>query len=305
MKKLNNSKIKIRETFKISNLKQNIWKLEKNLMYYLPKSLGRKWYYYSRTRKKLNLSNPKDFNEKIQWLIVNKYGKNESVYADKILVRDFVDSKGYNYILPKIYGVYDHVDQIDFTALPEKFVIKTNHGSGERFYEVCTDKSALNVSSIKRKFSRALKENYAKHSLEYHYKYISPKVYIEEFIESNSDDLKDYKVFCFNGKPRIILVTSNRTSDLKRDYYDTEWNQLDLVKKQYMSNTVYEKPIILDEMLIIAENLARDFIFVRVDFYYENGKIYFGELTLTPATGINMTYNKSALTMLGSLLKIP
>lgn len=286
-------------------LKLKLWEYEKSLLYYLPRRISRQWYYKRRTGKKMDLNNPTDFNEKLQWLIINVYGERESKYADKLLVRDYVEEMGYSYILPKVYGVYNKSKEIDFDKLPERFVLKTNHGSGDGFYHICENKSGIDSKRVRKKLDKALKKNFAKESLEYHYAYIDRKIICEEFIESDSSNgLIDYKVLCFHGKPEYILVATNRKKKLERLYYDTNWKSVDLMKEQYESNLHVEKPLNLDEMLSIAKDLSSPFVFARIDFYNIKGKIYFGEITLTPATGINKTYSKKGLEILGSKINL-
>lgn len=286
-------------------VKLKLWELEKNILYYLPKSIAHQWYYKRRTGKKLNLQNPQNFNEKLQWLIINCYGKNEAKYADKLLVREYVREKGFGNILPKIYGVYKSSKEIDYEKLPMKFVLKTNHASGDDFYVICNDKENLDKKKVGRKLDKALKYNYAKKSLEYHYSYINRRIFSEELIETDSvEGLMDYKVFCFHGKAEYILVTSNRSNYLKRHYYDVNWNKVDLLKEQYSTEEKINKPKRLKEMLHIAEKLSSPFVFARIDFYNVNGKIYFGEITLTPATGINQTYSDNGLEVLGNKLDL-
>lgn len=286
-------------------IKLKLWKLEKNFLYYLPRKVAHQWYYKRRTGKELNVSNPKDFNEKLQWLIIYIYGEHEAKYADKLLVRDYVKSKGFDFILPKLYGVYNKASEINYDELPMKFVLKANHGSGEDFYAICEDKKNLNRREVSLKLDKALKKNYAKESLEYHYAYIERKIICEEFIESDlKGGLIDYKVFCFHGEPKYTLVTFNRRDQLKRAYYDINWNSVDLLREKYKGEFAIEKPSKYEEMLNIAKELSEPFLFARIDFYNVKEKLYFGEITLTPATGINMTYSKKGLDILGSKLNL-
>lgn len=289
----------------IYKIKLKCWEIEKKLISCLPKKLAHKWYYKRRTGEKLDLNSPKDFNEKLQWLIVNKYGEEEAKYADKVLVREYIKSQGFEGILPKVYGIYDSAEEIKYEKLPNKFVIKTNHGSGKDYYLICPDKNKLDKKSVEKKFTKALKKNYARKSLEYHYQFINRKIYCEEYIESNdADGLIDYKIFCFHGKPEFILVTSNRQNRLERVYYDTKWNLVDLLKQEYKTDKEFTKPKQFDKMLNIASRLSEPFLFARIDLYNIAGKIYFGEITLSPATGINLTYSDYGLNVLGEKLDL-
>lgn len=199
--------------------------------------------------------------------------------------------------------MYKQAEEIDFAKLPEKFVLKTNHDCGSIF--ICTDKISFDKENAKQKLNQALQRNYAKKHLEYHYKYIKPCIICEEFLEGeNGDTPEDYKIYCFHGKPECIMVCTNRQKNLKLAYYDLEWNQLDYLKPEYMTNQMFSKPKKLNEMLEIAANLSKDFKFVRVDLYCVRDKIYFGELTFTPAAGIGIRQTDEALKYLGSLIKL-
>lgn len=272
-------------------------------LYYFPKGMAHKIYYKQKMGEELDLKNPRDFNQKLHYLMVNEIGKKEARLADKYLVRDFVKEKGYEQTLPKLYGVYQKAEEIDLEKLPEKFVLKTNHDSGSIF--ICTDKNTFDFASAKQKLNQSLRRNFARRHLEYHYKYIKPRIICEEFIEGeNGNAPADYKIFCFDGKPECILVCENRQEDLKLSYYDLNWNKLDYVKKQYASDNIIPKPENLDVMLKMAENLSQGFKHVRVDLYNVKGKIYFSELTFTSAAGLGKKQTKEALEYLGSLIKV-
>ena len=253
--------------------------------------------------KDLNLKNPKDFNEKIQWLIVNKYGRKEAKYADKIAVRDYIKEIGCENLLTKLYGTYNNFDEIDFDKLPEKFVLKTNHDCGS--VVICKDKSLFNKEEAKAKLNKSLKRNFTQVNLEYHYKYIKPMIMCEEYIDDGSGKIPtDYKFFCFNGNPECVRVGTDRDNLLRLDYYDLEWNYLDYSNEEDKSEKKLEKPKNLNEMVEIAKKLSKPFQFVRADLYDCNGKIYFGELTLTPSAGLNKHTKQSALDYFGSLIDI-
>lgn len=284
-----------------NNIKKYIKKSCISTMYYLPKKIAHEMLYYLVKRKKLNLNNPKDFNEKIQWLIVNEYGKREGKLADKYLVREYVSEKGLSNILPKLYGVYDHFKEIDFSKLPKDFVLKTNHGSGGVF--ICESQKDFNFKECGKALDKNLKNDFSKKNLEYHYKYIEPKIICEEYLkeESRKNPL-DYKFYCFNGKVECVLVCSEREENLKLDYYDLDWNCLNYSKEIYRSEKKQVKPEKFEEMIKIAEILSKEFKFVRVDLYNINGKIYFGELTFTPAAGLSSTITDEAADYLGNLI---
>ena len=239
--------------------------------------------YYEKLKEYPNIDNPTTFGDKIQWIKINADLKKFQKYADKYEVREYIEQKiGKDYLIDLI-DVYENVDDINFEKLPKQFVLKGTHGSGYNI--VVKDKAKLNINIAKYKLNYWLNENFYEVSKESQYKYIKPRIVCEKFIQDKNGDLKDYKIFCFNGSPKYIEIHHDRVSK-KLDYYDTEWNKMNLKSYGYEeSENGVEKPKKLDEMLSIAKKLSEDFPFVRVDLYYVDDKIYFGELTLTPASG--------------------
>ena len=237
-------------------------------------------------KKLINLKKPKYFGEKIQWMKI--YGNLEQYgnIVDKYKVREFIKDKiGEEYLIPLI-GVYDSEDEIDFNNLPNKFVLKVNHGSGYNI--ICSDKSKLDVNDTKKKLKKWLKEDYAEIKKEYQYKNVKRKIVCESFINDKNGELLDYKFFCFNGKVEFIKVDIDRYDGHKVNIYDKKWNLLPM--EEYgmpNSNKIIEKPNKLQKMIEIAEVLSKEFNFARIDLYYVDGTIYFGEVTLTPAGGVN------------------
>lgn len=272
-------------------------------LYYLPKKIAHKILYYMVFREKLNIKDPQNFNEKIQWLILHEYNEKFADLADKYKVRNYITKRNYENLLPKLYGVYESAYDIDIDKLPNKFVLKPNNGCGHVF--VCTNKSEFNFNECFTSLNKALKENFAKSNLEYHYKFIEPKIICEEYLEDKNNILpQDYKFYCYNGHVECILVCSNREKELKLDYYDKKWNYLNYSKTEYRSNKKISKPKNLNEMIKIASDLSQGFKFVRVDLYNINGKIYFGELTFTPASGLVKYNTDEALQHLGKLIEL-
>lgn len=272
--------------------------------------ISTKFKYRIITGKKLDLKNPKDFNEKIQWLKLYKYNNDELVVrcADKYRVRGYIDELGIPEIKNKLLGSYDEPSQIDWDNLPNKFVIKANHGCGYNI--ICDDKNKCNFEEIKAILRKWLNEDYGKKTGELHYSKIRKKIIIENFIETKEGALPtDYKFYCFNGIPKLILVISDRNksckSDYKRDFLDLQWNRLDIGPSKYNKGPLPKKPKNLQKMIDYSKILSKDFIFVRVDFYdTENGPI-FGELTFTPAGGMATYFNDKELEMLGEMLELP
>lgn len=279
-------------------------KLFCNILWYFPKNIAHKLLYFRYFHTWIDYRNPKNLNEKIHWLMVNQYGKKEALYTDKYLVKDIIaKQKIPNLLIPKTLYIYHDVDEINLDVLPQKFVLKCNHGSGNVI--VCTDKNNFNLSEAKEVLRDNLEKNFARKHLEYHYKYIKPLVIAEEYLDDgNGGRPLDYKFFCFRGHAECALVCSGRETSLKRDYYDLNWQHLDYTLKKYQNFEKFPKPANFEKMIEIARKLSKDFSFVRVDLYNINGDIYFGEMTFTPAAGLNMTLTEEANRYLGSLVDI-
>ncbi len=250
--------------------------------------------------KKLDLKNPKDYNEKIQWLKVYSDTTQWADLTDKFKVRNYIDKCGLSHMLVDLYGVWENANKIDFDSLPEKFVLKTNHGSGKNL--LVYDKSKLDETNTKILLNRWLNEKYGCMSFQPHYWSIERRIIAEELLENTdsqdvSSSLIDYKFFCFHGEPYILNVISDRTNQTiginrksadycyRENLYDLDWN---IVKDGYHNSFPKEqlssipKPKCFEEMKSVCEILSQPFPQVRVDLYEVNGKIYFGELTFTP-----------------------
>lgn len=251
----------------------------------------------------LDLSNPKSFNEKIQWLKLNDRKDFYTNLVDKYKVREIIEKElGSQYLVPLI-GSWDSFDDIDFDSLPNQFVIKCNHDSGSVF--ICENKANFDKDKTREKVNDSLSRNFYYRGREWPYKNIKRKVIIEELLRDQSSlELKDYKVLCFHGEPRFIEVHSNRsTENHTQDYFSTDWDKLDISGYIPSSKFKIEKPVILAEMILLSRKLSRYIPFVRVDWYVANDKLYFGELTLYPGSGYN-GYNDKVNIMLGSLIDL-
>ena len=235
--------------------------------------------------KLCDLNNPIYFGEKIQWLKL--YGNLEKYtnFADKYLVRDYITEKVGDKYLVRLLGVFDNAEEINFEKLPNQFVIKLNTGSG--FNIVVTDKQKINSNKIVKQLDKWMKIDYFKIKKEPQYKNIQKKIIIEEYISDKNGKLNDYKFFCFDGKVEFIEVDSDRFGNHTMDFFDKDWKLLQLKKGKYKnSSNLPKRPEKFNKMINIAEQLASDFQFVRVDLYNVEGSIYFGELTFTPAGGL-------------------
>lgn len=239
------------------------------------------------THHKLNLKNPVRYTEKLQYLRLFVYPKDKDVIrcAGRVGVRDYVKEKGYEGCLIKCLGVYDHFDDIDFSSLPNRFVMKCSHASG--FNLIVKNKNELDLKAAKKKFDKWLKTDYGKKTVERHYSPIKPQIIIEEYIGSDDSLPIEYKIHVFNGIARNLYTVTGRGKDIRYDQLYIDWTPFD--ESQFngwnKSDEIPAKPSNFDEMVKIAEDLAKPFPFVRVDLYDVDGKIYFSEMTFTPAKG--------------------
>lgn len=275
------------------------------LMRYIPDILFIKITYFIHFGRFCDFSNPKTFNEKLQWLKIHNRKPIMSLKVDKMRVKEYVNQKlGSNIIIPNL-GYWKSFDDIDFEKLPQKFVLKCNHDSGSVI--ICRDKNKLDIKKARHVLEKGLKRNLFYWGREWPYKDVDPIIFAEEILEDVKDgDLKDYKFFCFNGVVKCFKIDFNRFVDHKANYYDREGNILNVGEKicppDYNYNIVL--PSKLKEMIEYAETLSKGEPFLRVDFYEVNGNIYFGELTYYPASGLSPFINFESDKLLGSWLEI-
>jgi hypothetical protein len=266
--------------------------------------LSSKHLYHRIIGKKLDLRHPRDFNEKLQWLKL--YWRNPLVVkcTDKYEVRDYVAGCGCENILNQLYGVYDHASEIDWDKLPHKFALKCTHGC--KCNVICNDKGKLDKDRTLAQLREWLRIRYDRIALEVHYARIKPRIICEQYIETAAGLLPiDYKVYCFNGEPKLVLVCTDRGSDLKFTWMDLDWQRMDIGTERFRRAELPRKPDCLAAMIYYARKLASPFPFVRIDFYDFNGKPVFGEMTFTPA-GCMITYhNEMGLQLLGEMLQLP
>ncbi|WHY00418.1 ATP-grasp fold amidoligase family protein [Neobacillus sp. DY30] len=253
---------------------------------FIPDPWMLKLQYKMKMGRKLNIKNPQRWTEKLQWYKIYYRTPLMTKCADKYEVRDYIKSKGLEGILNKLYASYNSTDEINLDILPQKFVIKTTNGSGTNI--LCKDKSQLQLDIVKHSLNDWMDRDNFSVGREWSYKDIVPKIIVEEYLEDESnsfDGINDYKFICFNGKAKYIVFDVDRHIDHKRNIYDTEWNFIDVNTDYPNFGDSASRPDGLDEMLRVANILAEDFPFVRVDLYWVNGKVYFGELTFYPWTG--------------------
>ncbi len=236
------------------------------------------------TGKKLNLEKPRSYNEKLQWLKLYWRDPLAEQCSDKYEVRAFIQDKGCGDYLPKIYGIFHAIDEIDFNVLPEKFVIKTTHDSGGVY--IVKDKSNKEISNAKIAINNALKRgDYTKYNKEWVYENIKPRIIVEELIGDGTKTPNDYKVYCIHGEPQFILVVAERDIDARENFYDPEWNRLYFVNGRLPIKEEIVKPKVFKLMLEISKKLSQPFPQARIDFYYEKNKLYIGEITFFSASG--------------------
>ena len=244
--------------------------------------------YKENTGKTLDLKNPTTFNEKLWWLKLNNRDPLLTICSDKYKVREYVKQCGLEHILTKLYGVYDNANDIDFDKLPDRAFIKTNHGSGTNI--IWDRNKPFNIQKFRRKFNNALKRNYFWQSREWNYKNIEPKIIVEEVLEDKDGNLPiDYKFLCFDGDPRLLLVSENvctktgehnNSDDRYTNVYDMNYKLLPItIKFRNDKKTKVKKPNNFKKMIDCAKILSSPFPHCRIDLYNIDGKIYFGEIT--------------------------
>lgn len=273
---------------------------------WMPDAAYIKFVYWVVFKKRINLERPKTFNEKLNWLKLNFRDPLQSRLVDKYEVKPYVSENiGKDFII-KNYGVWDSFDEIDFTQLPNKFVLKCTHDSGS--VVICKDKTKFNLAQAREKLTKGLKTNLFYWGREWPYKDVKPRILAEEYLEENSEDgLKDYKFFCFNGQVKCFKVDYNRETNHRANYYSPEGKLLDIGEVICPPNPAYQLiiPNTIADMISLAEILAKGFPFVRVDFYSVNNKIYFGELTFYPAAALSPFIKFDSDIELGNYLKLP
>jgi len=259
--------------------------------------------YRIRIGKKLNLKKPAKFTEKLQWLKLHERSELLTLVADKYKVREYIAKEiGSEFLIPLI-GVYDKFGDINFNKLPEKFILKANHGSGWNI--LCTDKNKFDIKKARNKFNLWMKTNAYWSGRSWEYKNIKPRIVCEEFMSNPGEvGMADYKIHCFNGTPTFIQMISNRsTGSPNESFYDANWKLQNFTLTYPLHKKKLMKPAKLSKMLEIAKILSANFKYARVDLYV-NKNIFFGEITLRPASGMDNFTPKSYDEKLGSLLKL-
>lgn len=256
--------------------------------------------YWAYTGRKLNLKNPKTYNEKLQWLKLYDRRPEYSIYVDKYAVRSYVaDKVGEKYLIP-IYGVYNGIDEINWDSLPDQFVLKCTHGSGSNI--ICSDKSKLDIDSVKKQLRKWMKKNWYWFGREWPYKNVKPRIICEKYLQ---DNITDYKFMCFSGKPLLVQIHCDRYENHTLDFYNCNWEKTEIRRNTPTASNPIPKPKCFEEMLWIAEKLSEDEIHVRIDLYEVNGRVYFSEKTLYSASGFTSFAKQEYDEYLGKLIKLP
>lgn len=250
--------------------------------------------YKENTGKKLNLDNPRTFDEKLWWLKLNNRDPLLTKCSDKYLVREYVEECGLGHILNELYGVYDNADDIRYELLPERFIIKCNHASGGNI--ICNDKSTFPREKAAKFLNTKLKSNYYVQSREWNYKDIRPRIICERLLRDKEDKLPvDYKFLCFGGIPKMVFVDLGLCNEdgshkygARRNVYDRDFNLLDVkVTRERYPSELARRPDNFEEMWDYAKILSKPFPHCRVDLYNIDDKIYFGEITFYHMGGCN------------------
>ena len=282
-------------------------KIAKAIIRRLPDTLYLKlayWYYF---RKRLNLSHPETYNEKLQWLKLHDRNPEYVLMVDKYEAKKIIANKvGEQYIIPTL-GVWNSWDEIPFGDLPDQFVLKPTHDSNG--VVIVRNKENFDKQSAKNKIEASLRHNFYLSGREWPYKDVPPRIIAEQYMEdTKTGELRDYKFFVFNGVSKIMFVASDRQTEgeeTKFDFFDMEYNWLPIVNGHPNSKTPPEKPVNFELMKQLSEVLGKGYPHLRVDFYEVNGRVYVGELTLFHWSGLVPFKPEEWDYKMGSWLKLP
>lgn len=283
----------------------------------LPDEIFMKLMLHAKVGYKLDLKNPKSFNEKMQWIKLNDRKPVYTQMVDKYEAKLFVESLvGSEYIVPS-YGVWDSFEDIDFNILPDQFVLKTTHDCGG--VVICKDKKVFDYNSAKANLSSRLKTNFFWQGREWPYLNVKPRILAEKYLEPSTQSenpftydngkekaITDYKIMCFDGKPYCCLVCMGRDSKegLHENFYDREWKLLPFRRSSPVYDGEVTRPVFFDKMLELSEILSNGTLFLRVDFFENNNQLYVGELTFFPASGFGPFIPEEWDFKLGELIKL-
>lgn len=265
--------------------------------------------YQIRTHKKLNLDNPKRYNEKMQWLKLYNRKPEYTTIVDKYLVKDYVANIiGPRYIIPTI-GVWNKPEEIEWEKLPSQFVLKTTDGGGAVGVIICKDKPTFDKTKAIKQLRKALKQNVYRELREWPYKNVKKRIIAEKYLkEEGEESLHDYKVMCFDGKAKLIEYHEGRFSKTHTQvFYDREWRKTKITQGSYgePSGIVAPRPKLLDEMILLSESLAKGIPHIRVDWYIVDNHLYFGEMTFFDSSGFDEFIPDEYNDILGDWITLP
>lgn len=282
-----------------------MWLLEH--LSWIPDSTFVKLLYFAETGKKINLANPTLLNEKLQWLKLYNRKPEYSLMCDKLRVKDYIAKQiGEEHVI-KTLGVWDKAEDVDFSKLPNRFVIKVNHTSGFGNY-ICKDKSQMDEAKVRKILSDGLKRDFYKYRREWPYKNIDRKIFAEEFMENaDGTEIVDYKFYCYGGKPRYFMYSVGEANHHVRNCkFDMDCNNIDHLfkKKRALSDDEMKLPENFAEMKAIVEKLCVGYPHIRIDLYNIDGKIYFGEMTFYSGAGFINIDNEEFSNKLASYIDL-
>lgn len=275
---------------------------------FLPDKLCTRLQYRLFLGRQLNLRHPKRYTEKLQWLKLYYHDPKMPSLVDKITVKDYVSKLIGEQHIVKTYGIWNSFEEIDFGSLPRKFVLKTNHMGGGEGIILCKDKTNFDKENAKVVLNRCLGMNMYNSTREWFYKDLKPRIIAEQLLEtSDGSDLQDYKFYCFDGVPKVVLIASNRFSSHNFNYVDMDFHPIPIVSVcgKPIDASLLDRPSTFDKMKSIAATLSKGFPHVRVDLYNVNNVVYFGELTFFDSSGFDNLSSDTVDLEWGEWLTLP
>lgn len=258
------------------------------------------------TGRELNLESPATYMEKLQWLKLYDQRPEYTRMVDKYAVKEYISEKiGSEYVIP-LLGVWNRAEDIDFSSLPEKFVLKTTHDSGG--IVVCKDKSLLDIPAARKRLQHFLKRDYYNRNREWPYKHVPHRIIAEAYMEdSKQQELRDYKFFTFGGIPKVLYVAQGRGrgEPTVADFFDMEFNHLPFTIDHDMAAVPPEKPVNFELMKELAAKLSEGTPQLRVDFYEVDGRVYFGEMTFFHCSGMETFHPEEWDRIFGDWVTLP
>lgn len=260
--------------------------------------------YYVLLGRRLHLDNPRTFTEKLQWLKLYYHRPECTVMVDKHLAKRWVaDRIGERYVIPSL-GVWDRAEEIDFDALPNRFVLKCTHDNGS--VVVCKDKSSFDIRAAQVKLNQCLQRDFYAQTKEWPYKHVPHRIIAEAYLDAGEEDLMDYKFLCFNGVPKAMYVAANRSTSKTFNYYDMDFQPMPIKSRVgAASKECLDRPASFDEMKRIAAELSAGFPHVRVDLYCVRDSIWWGEMTFFDSSGYDDMCSLSWDQTFGDWLTLP